>query len=182
MNMVEATVERRNGDLPRSCGRHELTLGDALVAMRPALECVCRPHQSCSASARRASRTPLSRRRSLDRQLEGVVVLREPLGSEIVAHFDVDARPALTEDIRELARDVGQESRCPCGRRTRPAKTTLVGRFGPRSRVHNGDVVNVAVTRARCTSSTAETGDAIYAQEPAPVAKTQTQEPEGAEA
>ena len=44
-----------------------------------------------------------------DRHIKGVLVLREPLGSEIIAHFEVDAPPALTEDVRELARDVGHE-------------------------------------------------------------------------
>ena len=29
------------------------------------------------------------------------------LGSEIIAHFEVDAPPALTEDVRELARNEG---------------------------------------------------------------------------
>ena len=76
------------------------------------------------------------------------VVLREPLGSEIIAHFEVDAPPALTEDVRELARDVGSEGtvQAPSEGDT---KTTLVGRFGPRSRVKSGDVIDVAVdTRA----------------------------------
>ena len=102
-----------------------------------------------------------------DRQLKGVLVLREPLGSEIVAHFDVDARPAVTEDIRELARDVGQEGGVPSVGEG-PAKTTMVGRFGPRSRVRNGDVVNVAVDTGSVHVFDAESGDAIYAQDPAP--------------
>ena len=63
-----------------------------------------------------------------------------------------------------------------------PAKTTMVGRFGPRSRVRNGDVVNVAVDTGSVHVFDRETGDAIYAQEPASVAKTQIKEPEGAEA
>ena len=85
-----------------------------------------------------------------ERQIKGVVVLREPLGSEIVAHFEVDARPALTEDVRELARDVGQEGSVQAAAEEGAAKTTIVGRFGPRSRIRNGDVIDVAVeTSAR---------------------------------
>ena len=80
-----------------------------------------------------------------ERQIQGVVVLREPLGSEIVAHFEVDAPPALTEDVRELARDVGQEGPVQAAAEEGAAKTTIVGRFGPRSRIRNGDVIDVAV-------------------------------------
>jgi Tfp pilus tip-associated adhesin PilY1 len=42
--------------------------------------------------------------------------------------------------------------------------------------------VNVAVDTGSVHVFDAESGDAIYAQDPAPVAKTQTKEPEGAEA
>ena len=39
-----------------------------------------------------------------DRRIKGNVELTEQLGSKIIVHFTVDARPALTEDIKELAR------------------------------------------------------------------------------
>jgi multiple sugar transport system ATP-binding protein len=42
-----------------------------------------------------------------DRTLKGQVELREALGPEIMVHFSVDAKPALTEDVRELAQDAG---------------------------------------------------------------------------
>ncbi len=76
-------------------------------------------------------------------------MLREPLGSEIVAHFEVDAPPALTEDVRELARDVGQESTVQTTANDDDTKATMVGRFGPRSRIRNGDVIDVAVDHER---------------------------------
>ena len=38
MNLVEATIERRNGALVAQVGEPELALGDELVAQRPALE------------------------------------------------------------------------------------------------------------------------------------------------
>ena len=44
-----------------------------------------------------------------DRRLKGKVELIEALGSEIMAHFTIDAPPALTDDVRELAQDVGDE-------------------------------------------------------------------------
>jgi multiple sugar transport system ATP-binding protein len=96
-----------------------------------------------------------------DRHIKGVLVLREPLGSEIIAHFEVDAPPALTEDVRELARDVGSEGtvQAPSEGDT---KTTLVGRFGPRSRVKSGDVIDVAVDTRAVHLFDAETSAGIY--------------------
>ena len=92
-----------------------------------------------------------------------MLVLREPLGSEIVAHFEVDAPPALTEDVRELARDVGQETTVPAAA-SEPSKTMMVGRFGPRSRVKTGDVVDVAVDLSTVHAFDLDTGLGIYDQ------------------
>jgi multiple sugar transport system ATP-binding protein len=97
-----------------------------------------------------------------DRHIKGVVVLREPLGSEIVAHFEVDAPPALTEDVRELARDVGQESKVQAASEDE-AKTVMVGRFGPRSRVKNGETIDVAVDTVGVHLFDLESGEGIYA-------------------
>ncbi|MEX2612197.1 MAG: TOBE domain-containing protein, partial [Gaiellaceae bacterium] len=97
-------------------------------------------------------------------RLQGVVVLREPLGSEIVAHFVVDAPPALTEDVRELARDVGQERAVQAAEDEGAKETTMVGRFGPRSRVRSGDVVDVAVDTGAIHLFDLDTGLGIYTE------------------
>jgi multiple sugar transport system ATP-binding protein len=75
----------------------------------------------------------------------------------------VDAPPALTEDVRELARDVGQESTVQVAA-SEPSKTMFVGRFGPRSRVKTGDVVDVAVDMSTVHAFDLETGLGIYDQ------------------
>ena len=180
MNMVEATVERRNGGYTALVGHHELTLGNRVVAARPALESYVGRTVVLGIRPESLEDAALAPEVPPERQLEGVLVLREPLGSEIVAHFDVDARPAETEDIRELARDIGHESGTPSvGNGS--AKSTMVGRFGPRSRVHTGDVVNVAVDTESVHLFDSETGTAIYGHEPEDVTAPTTQDPEGAQ-
>ncbi len=89
-------------------------------------------------------------------------MLREPLGSEIVAHIQIDAAPALTEDVRELARDVGQERAVQAAAEEGTNETTLVGRFGPRSRIKSGEVVDVAVETGALHFFDLETGLGIY--------------------
>ena len=88
-------------------------------------------------------------------------MLREPLGSEIVAHFTVAAPPALTEDVRELARDVGQESAVRAAAEGEN-ETVMVGRFGPRSRIKSGDTVDVAVETGALHFFDLGTGLGIY--------------------
>jgi multiple sugar transport system ATP-binding protein len=161
MNMVEATIERKDGTLTARVGSQELTLGDEVVKARPAIEkyvsqmVVLGIRPESLEDARLATDIPE------DRHIKGVLVLREPLGSEIIAHFEVDAPPALTEDVRELARDVGTEASVRATEEGE-AKTTMVGRFGPRSRVKNGEVIDVAVDTSGVHLFDLETGQGIY--------------------
>jgi multiple sugar transport system ATP-binding protein len=81
---------------------------------------------------------------------------REALGSEIQAHFNIDARPALTDDVRELAADVGEEliDQAP--------HTTMVGRFGAGSGVRQGQEAEVAVDTQALQFFDPDTGAGIY--------------------
>jgi multiple sugar transport system ATP-binding protein len=182
MNLVEATIQQQNGKLAVNIGQHDLSLTDELLAYRPAL------HQYVDRTVVVGIRPENLEDASLepdtpdDQRIKGVVVLREPLGSEIVAHFTVSARPALTEDVRELARDVGQETSVQVAAAEDENETVMVGRFGPRSRVKNGDVVDVAVETGALHFFDLETGLGIYSQPERQAATVERTEGEGVQA
>ena len=165
MNLVEASVERRNGDLAVQLGEHALSLGSDTLTARPALEGYVGRKIVVGVRPENLEDAALEPDTPEDQRMRGVVVLREPLGSEIVAHFTVAAPPALTEDVRELARDVGQESAVQAAAADGTNETVMVGRFGPRSRVKNGDVVDVAVEMGSLHFFDLETGLGIYSQQ-----------------
>jgi multiple sugar transport system ATP-binding protein len=160
MNLLEATLEGSNGDLHAKLGSQKIALGEAL-SVRPGLKQYAgrpvivgiRPEDLDDASLE--SEAPDERR------LSGEVVLRESLGSEIMVHFSVDARPALTEDVRELAKDVGSDL-ADEERAAEAGETTLVGRFGTRSGVKVGDRAEVAVDTRALHFFDPETGLGIY--------------------
>jgi multiple sugar transport system ATP-binding protein len=161
MNLIEATIDRRNGSLAAKVGSQTLTLGEEVVKARPAIENYVGRKVVLGIRPESLEDASLAPEIPEDRHIKGVLVLREPLGSEIIAHFEVDAPPALTEDVRELARDVGHEGtvQAPAEGDT---KTTMVGRFGPRSRVRNGDVIDVAVDTSAVHLFDLETSEGIY--------------------
>ena len=165
MNLVEGNVERQNGGLAVQLGEHTLSLGDDTLAARPALEGYVGRKIVVGVRPENLEDAALEPETPEDQRMRGVVVLREPLGSEIVAHFTVSAPPALTEDVRELARDVGQESAVQTAAAEGSNETVMVGRFGPRSRVKNGDVVDVAVEMGSLHFFDIETGLGIYSQQ-----------------
>ena len=161
MNLVEATIEKRDGQFVAKVGSQELALDGEVVKSRPKLEEYAGRPVVLGIRPESLEDASLATDIPADRHIKGVLVLREPLGSEIIAHFEVDAPPALTEDVRELARDVGSEGtvQAPSEGDT---KTTLVGRFGPRSRVKSGDVIDVAVDTRAVHLFDAETSAGIY--------------------
>ena len=145
MNMLEARIERSDGGLAAVLDDTAIPLGDELLARRPALTGYegrdvvlgIRPEDLEDAALLNGGGAP---------RLAGRVELREALGSEVLVHFAVAARRALTDEVRELAEDVGDDrlvEQYAAG--LQPASATLVGRFGPRTRVVEGDAVEVAV-------------------------------------
>ena len=162
MNLLEATIERRNGLLVALVGSQPIALGDEVLGARPKLESFVGKCIVLGIRPENLEDGALATDAPGDRRIKGVLVLREPLGSEIVAHFEVEASPALTEDVRELARDVGQEGAVRAAEEEGAGKTVVVGRFSPRSRVKTGDVIDVVVDTSALHAFDLETGLGIY--------------------
>jgi len=161
MNLVEAEIERNDGEVAAQLGSQKLVLDPEAVKKRPKLEDYVGRKVVLGIRPESLEDASLAPEIPADRHVKGVVILREPLGSEIVAHFEVDAPPALTEDVRELARDVGQESQVQAAG-DEANKAVLVGRFGPRSRARTGDTIDVAVDTSAVHLFDIETGEGIY--------------------
>jgi multiple sugar transport system ATP-binding protein len=87
-------------------------------------------------------------------------VLTEALGSEILVHVSIDAKAALTEELRELEEDVDGAPPEAAGRDS----TVIVCRFNPRSRVQVGDTVEIAVDTRSLHFFDQQTGLGIYRQ------------------
>jgi multiple sugar transport system ATP-binding protein len=75
-----------------------------------------------------------------------------------MVHFTIDAQHAVTEEMRELAEDTGDDRALE----HKDEEATLVGRFGARSRVRVGDDVSVAVDTRALHFFDPQTGLGIY--------------------
>jgi multiple sugar transport system ATP-binding protein len=181
MNLVEGSVERTNGKLAVQVGEHELALTDELIAYRPALQAYVGRKLVVGVRPENLEDAALEPDHPEDQRMRGVVVLREPLGSEIVAHFTVSAPPALTEDVRDLARDVGQETSVRAVAAEEPGETVMVGRFGPRSRIKNGETVDVAVETGALHFFDLDSGLGIYSHAAQGTSERETNDGEGAQ-
>ena len=93
-------------------------------------------------------------------RLRGSVELCEALGAEVLVHFTIAARPAVTEEMRELAEDVGDD-RLEQRSADAPGDATIVGRFSPRTTATQGNLIDVWVDLGALHFFDPETGLAI---------------------
>ncbi len=152
MNLVEASLERRGGDLVARFTGAEIVLPAELVARRRRV-------------AERAGGTVILGIRPED--LDDVDVagvppeaslltveaeLVEKLGAEALIHFTLDTPPVLTSDTSDLALDTAPLDRSRAG---------FVARVSPRSKAEKGSTVTLAVDVSRLHVFDPETGVAL---------------------
>jgi len=162
MNMLEATLAKSNGGLAVEAGGQRLVIDQELLSGQPALMSYEGKKVVLGIRPEDLEDAALAKDVPADRRLKGKVELIEALGSEIMAHFTIDAPPALTEDVKELAQDVGDERAVKEADEGSKQHTTMVGRFDPRSKVKEGDTAEVAVDTRGLHFFDPETGLGIY--------------------
>jgi multiple sugar transport system ATP-binding protein len=79
-----------------------------------------------------------------------------------MVHFKINAPPAVTEDVKELAADVGEDAVAELEEAKEGQQTTLVGRFGVESQVSVGETAEVAVDTRALHFFDPESGLGIY--------------------
>jgi multiple sugar transport system ATP-binding protein len=163
MNIVEAELVQANGDMRLSLGEQSLALGSRALGERPALRDYAGRTVVVGIRPEHLHDASLDGGAPADRRLRGNVELREGLGSEIVVHVGVNARPAITEDVRELAADIGDDRTVT---EAEPEQeSTLVARFDAASDVKEGETIEVAVDTDALHFFDPETGLGIYDQQ-----------------
>ena len=164
MNMVVVTLERDGRDLVAVGGQPEAGPERPRPAPRTRRSGPTPASRSCSASGPRTSKTRPSSRACRP----GIVFAAGSCcgnrwAQRSIIHFLVDAPAALTEDTRELARDIhGTEGFHPLGGGRDHEESKLVGRFSPQSRVREGQTIEAAVDVEALHFFDKDTGLGIY--------------------
>ena len=161
MNMVEATFRRTDGGGSVTFGGQTLELTGEVISAHPALADAdggqvivgLRPEDMADA-ALGGDAPPGTRIRS-------EVVLAEALGADVLVHFMVDAPTVVTEDVRDLADDVGQEALQAVELGARAGRSKFVARLSPRTEAAKGRQIELAVDVGRLHFFDLETGLAI---------------------
>jgi len=162
MNMVEATLQRSNGSHQVAFGGFELAIPDEVFEERAALRSSegravilgIRPEDM--EDAQLVSDAPS------DRRIRSEVLLREALGADVLAHIRVRAPAVMTEDVRELAHDVGREAVEAVEHGAASGESTFIARLNPRTTAKKGSQIELVVDVRRMHFFDPETGLGIY--------------------
>jgi multiple sugar transport system ATP-binding protein len=159
MNMLDATI-RSNGELSATIGDQTIALGAETVQSHPALKGYNSKRVIIGIRPEDLEDAALAADAPADRRLRGRLELREALGSEIMAHFAITGAHAETDETRELAKDAGAGDETHVG--AQEGEAVIVGRFGARSRIKQGDRVEAVVDTRALHFFDPETGIGIY--------------------
>jgi multiple sugar transport system ATP-binding protein len=160
MNMFEARLAHDDGSLAVEIGSQRLALDAAALDQRPGLRAYEGKPVILGLRPEHVEDAALVSDAPADRRLQGTVELTEALGAEIVLHISIDAKQALTEDVRELAEDIGEEIEDEA-----EGKTMLVGRIGALSNLRIGETAELVVDTGALHFFDPATGAGIYNDE-----------------
>jgi multiple sugar transport system ATP-binding protein len=161
MNFAEAEIQGDDGDLSFKLGDATLKIGsEALEGRKKLREYVgkevivgLRPQDFEDSSI--ASDSPRGRRLTVTPDLV------EGIGTETLIHFMMDAPLPLTDEVRELAADVGGEELVQLERRAGEGRNLFVARLDPRTNARQGESLEVTVDTGRLHFFDPESGLSI---------------------
>ncbi len=158
MNMVEGTLSRSSGALTVEFAGNRLALDPEAAAARPALAGYDGRQVILGVRPEDMEDAALAPDSPTDHRFKTTVDLREDMGSEVLAHFSLDAPPVLTEDTKELAADRGEDVEELEQLLTR---APWIARFDADSRAAEGDAIEILVDTKNLHFFDPDTGEAI---------------------
>ncbi len=165
MNFVQGELERADGGVAVRVGTRRIAVDEHERALAPDLEAAVGRKVIVGIRPEHLEDAALAPGVSPERRLQGMVRLRELLGSESVVHFQIEAAPAVSPELEELAEDVDETTLLGAlDDQRKMRRTALVGRFGATSAVVEGTNAEVAVQPGALRFFDAQTGRRVGAE------------------
>jgi multiple sugar transport system ATP-binding protein len=157
MNLVEAEIVRRDGDLGVRFGKHELTIADEVARERPALARYEGEQVALGIRPEDIEDAGLVDGAGARERFPAVVDLREDMGSEVFLHFSVDAPPVRAQQLKEAAEAEAVEAAA-----AHAGGTPFIARVDRATRAAEEAPIELFVNTRRLHFFDLETGRGIY--------------------
>jgi multiple sugar transport system ATP-binding protein len=164
MNLVEAQIERRNGDFVANLGDQELGIPAPLASAHPALAGYVGRKVAMGIRPEQIDDAAFVRDSAEGDRLRGRVLLTEALGAEVLVHVEVGGKPVVTDDVLEGTAEVDEALVDELALTGGDEQTTLVGRFHAESEVRPNHIVEMVIDTNKLQFFDLETGSTIRDQ------------------
>jgi multiple sugar transport system ATP-binding protein len=153
MNVVEATVESADGSTHVVFGSNRLQVGNGALAAAGGrtIALGIRPEDMTDAAV---AGGPVD-----GRTIDATIDLREDMGSEVYVHFRIDAKPVLSEDVRDTFEEAADVTALEA--QAERGGTPFVARVGRESRAREGDPARIVVDTRKLHFFDLESGAAL---------------------
>jgi multiple sugar transport system ATP-binding protein len=168
MNMVGATLARDDGTLTAEFAGYRLAVPDEVVGRRPDLKGYEGKEVILGIRPEDIEDAAIVTDAPDDRRIRSAVVLREALGADVLAHFMIKAPVVMTEDVKELAHDVGAEAVEAMEKGAGADESEFMARLNPRTKATQGEEIELVVDVQRLHFFDPDSGEGIYGGEEAP--------------
>ena len=138
MNIMEGVLSRNGQGLQLALGDQSLAVPDDVLGRRPALEGYLNRKMAVGLRPKDLEDASVVSDHPADQRLRASVLHTEALGFEIIAYFDVDAKPVISKEALELSDEEISAAET--------SSTRVHARFNPTTTVRAGDAIDVAVT------------------------------------
>ena len=162
MNFASSTVSEDGGGLTVKLGEQTLKIDEKDVAGRPALKSYVGKDVVLGIRPQDFEDPEYARESGEGTRLKANIDLIEAVGTETMVHFKVDAPLAITEDMKELAADVGGEEIAQLERKAQEGENEFTAVLDPRSKLRKNEDITLSVDTARLHFFDPETSQGIY--------------------
>ncbi len=153
MNLMEAVVQRHNSGVSMQLGSQTLAVPESVLAKRPGLETYLGSTVAVGLRPKDLEDAAIATDHPADQRVRGNVSHIEALGYEVIAYFEMDAKPVISLEALELTEEqvAGAEHNA----------TRVHARFHPNTAVRPNDTIEVAVSMENAHFFDLDTGLAI---------------------
>jgi multiple sugar transport system ATP-binding protein len=162
MNFVASRLERSDGGIRVNIGQQSIVVSEDLLADRPGLRSYLGKEVILGIRPQDFEDASLAAGAPEQSRLRARIDLVEVLGTQTLLHFEVDAPPVLTEDMKELAADIGGEQVEKLEERAESGRNEFVAEVDPKSQIRSGDSVELVIDATQLHFFDPESSLAIF--------------------
>jgi multiple sugar transport system ATP-binding protein len=162
MNFAASRLERSDGKLRVKIGDQTIGLSEQSLSDKPGLEQFVDKDIIVGIRPQDFEDAALAGDAPEDARLKVKFDLVEAIGTETLVHFDAQAPLAITDEMRELAEDVGAEDAANLEERAKEGENEFVAQLDPKTKVKEGESGELVVDVSQLHFFDPESSRAIY--------------------